>query len=74
MAKNSAFKAPQKADNLHEKVVFRRAWRVSWYWASDGLQRYVIGFEKCDRMVFVPSKSNDKHILYIAAEDGLFTT
>ena len=63
-----------KLTDLHEKAVFRSAWRVSWYWACNGMQTYVIAFEKCDLMVFVPSKSNDKHLLYIAPEDGVFTT
>ena len=72
--KNPLQKPYGKLTNVLEKSVFLSAWRISWYWASRAKQTYVIEVEKCDRMVFVPSKSKDKHILYKAPEDGRLIT
>ena len=49
-----------------EKAFLHLEWRVFQNAACKGLQTYVIAVEKSDRMVFVPSKSKDMNLVYIA--------
>ena len=49
-----------------KQVFFHAQWRAFQNAACNGLQTYVIAVEKCDLVVFVPSKSKDMKLVYIA--------
>ena len=51
---------------MGKKVFFLPEWRDFQNAGCDGMQTYVIALEKSDQMVFVPSKSKDMNMVYIA--------
>ena len=52
--------------HMVKKVIFHPGWRVFQNAGCNGMQTYVIALEKSDRGVFVPSKSKDMKLVYIA--------
>ena len=66
MQKNPLLNRHIQQKNVGKKVFFHPEWRVFQNAGCNGMQTYVTAVEKSDQVVFVPSKSKDMKLVYIA--------